>query len=373
MTGRSIPARVVLLLQDLKFGGTQRQALELARGLDPARFRVTLWVMQAGDDFVPLARSHGLEIVWLGRGSYVWPPALFGLGCRLRSDRPDLVLMLTGIPNIWGRLLGRWIARPVLVASIRGTQDPDLQHERWLWSLAHHHVCNASSLKGLLMERCPVAAEAVTVIPNGVDPERFGSTRPSRDRRRQVVLSLGRLVPEKDHLGLIAAFERIAPGHPGAELRIVGDGPLERQLTRRIERSAARDRIFLEPGRLSIDELLAGAWCLALPSRHEGLPNVVLEAMASGVPVVASALPGLVELLEGDCGLLSPPGDVEALSCDLDRILSDGDLWTDLGRRGRQRVTQRYGHAAMVGAYEELFSRLLARYGRPVAPGEASR
>jgi len=353
-------ARVVLLLQDLKFGGTQRQALELARGLDRSLFAVELWVMQAGDDFVPFAERHGLKIVWLGRGSYVWPPALFGLWRQLWRQRPHVILMMTGIPNIWGRLLGWRSGGPVLVGSIRGSQDPDRQHERWLWSFAHHHVCNAFSLKELLMRLCPIADGRVSVIPNGVDLDRYEQVvRPGNGHRR-VLLCLGRLVPEKDHLSLISAFEQIAPSHPEAELLIVGDGPLRDSLARRIEQSPVRHLIVLRPGRHEVETLLADAWCLVLPSRHEGLPNVVLEAMASGVPVVASALPGVEEVLGGGTGLLVPPGDVDALAGSLRSILVDPDLKRDLGQRARVRVRERYGLETMASSYENLFRRLIS-------------
>src|SRR5512141_1443710 len=96
------PARVVFLLQDLKFGGTQRQALELARRLDPSRFRPEIWLLAAGDDLVPQARDGGLPLTWLSRQEQVGPGALLNLWRRLRRGAVDLLLPFTVVPNIWG-------------------------------------------------------------------------------------------------------------------------------------------------------------------------------------------------------------------------------------------------------------------------------
>ena len=89
------PARLVLLLQDLKFGGTQRQTLELARRLDPAQFRVEVWVMTAGDDLAPLAREWSIPVVRLARQAVVGPLALMNLWRRLHRQPPDLLMLLT--------------------------------------------------------------------------------------------------------------------------------------------------------------------------------------------------------------------------------------------------------------------------------------
>ena len=144
---RPRPARLVFLLQDLKFGGTQRQALELARLLDPARFQVEVWLLAAGDDLAPLAREAGLPLVRLGRQEHVGPAALARLWRRLQQQPVDLLMPLTVVPNIWGRVLGRLARVPVIVGNCRGGGAPRRQHERWLWGLAHHIICNSAALR----------------------------------------------------------------------------------------------------------------------------------------------------------------------------------------------------------------------------------
>ena len=167
---RQGPIRLAVLLQDLKFGGTQRQAIELARGLDPKRYRVELWVLMGGLDLLPAAESFGIPVVRLGRGGYVWPPDLFRLWMRLRAHPVDILFLMTGIPNIWGRLLGRLTGVPLIVGACR---DHILWHERFLGRLAHHHVCNSYAIRRYAMEKYHLPEEHMTVIPNGVDLEQF--------------------------------------------------------------------------------------------------------------------------------------------------------------------------------------------------------
>ena len=139
------PARIVLLLEDLKFGGTQRQALELARGLDRTRFQPEIWVMAAGDDLAALARSWGIPLVSLSPARKAGPAALARLWLRLKRAPPDLLLTLTALPNIWGRLLGRWAGTPLVVGNVRSLIH-DRQYEGWLWPFADYILCNTKPL-----------------------------------------------------------------------------------------------------------------------------------------------------------------------------------------------------------------------------------
>ena len=141
--------RLVVLLQDLKFGGTQRQALELARRLDPTRFQVEVWLLAAGDELAPGARDRGIPVVWLGRQERVGPDGLGPVWRRLGHQPVDVLMPFTVVPNIWGRVLGRLARVPVIVGNCRGGGAPRRQHERLLWPLAHHIMCNSPALKAV--------------------------------------------------------------------------------------------------------------------------------------------------------------------------------------------------------------------------------
>ncbi len=353
------PARLVFLLQDLTFGGTQRQTLELARRLNPARFQVEIWVLAAGEDFAPLARRYGLPVIRLGRRHQVGPLALARLGRRLLHQPPDVLLPLTVVPNIWGRVLGRLAKVSLIVGNCRGGGAPQRQHERWLWPLAHHILCNSRAIKSVLTERCGVPAARLTSILNGVDTEFFQPpAAPAAGPPR--VLSVARLVPDKDHDTLLAAFHLTAPVHPEAELWLVGDGPRLAALQALAQRLSLSDRVKFMPPQEDLRPLLHQAALLVLSSRTEALPNVLLEAMAAGLPVVATRVGGVPEPVDhGHTGWLVNPGDATDLAAALSQVLSNPDARQTLGRTGRQRAVRDFSLETMAQRFEVVLCRLL--------------
>ncbi len=359
----SDPLRIVFILQDLKFGGTQTQGIRLAAGLDRARFLPEIWVLMGGRDLLPEAERRNIPVVLLGKGDYVWPPDLMRLWMRLRSNTVDILYLLTGIPNIWGRIFGRLLRVPVIVGSCRGHL---LWHERFLAAAAHVHVCNSGAIRPVAMERYGLSEENTTVIPNGVDLDYFSGQDPQESPSRPLILSVGRLAREKDHSTLIEAFCMLAPAHPGAELWIVGDGPLLRRLLRSAAGTGFADRIRILPGQSDLRPLFHQARVFALSSVRESLPNVVMEAMASGLPVVATDVGGLRELvLPGRTGLLVPPASPPALAEALRGLLSDPSMCRSFGTAGRERMEKMFSLPRMIGSHELLFERLLNRASRP--------
>jgi glycosyltransferase involved in cell wall biosynthesis len=356
------PFRVVLLLQDLFFGGTQRHTLELARGLNPTRFQTEIWVMRSGDDFVPLARRWHLSLKWLGRSPFVGPDSLVRLGWNLKNQPVDLLMLLTGVPNIWGRLLGCLTKVPLIVGNLRGTGSPERNFEKWLWPLADHFSCNAAILKKIMMDRFPIPDDRITVIHNGVSLDDFRPASGFLPVNKQVVLCIARFVPEKDHETLIAAFSQVAARHPEAELWLVGDGPGRQAIHRLATRRIPPRQLRLLPGQSDIASLLRQSSLLVLSSTHEGLPNVVLEAMASGLPVVATHVGGLPEVVQqGETGWLVAPKDVPALADAVSHLLAHDQVRTAFGQAGRKRAERRFSLASMIQQHEDLFLQLLHR------------
>ncbi|MGA7576840.1 MAG: glycosyltransferase [Desulfobaccales bacterium] len=359
------PARLVFLLQDLKFGGTQRQVLELARRLDPARFRAEVWLLAAGDDLVSLAREWGLPLTWISRQEQVGPEALLNLWRQLRRGAMELLLPFTVMPNIWGRILGRLARVPSIVGNCRGGEAPRRQGERWLWPLANHIVCNSVSLKGVLSRRCGVPSGRISVIPNGVDTDYF---KPAPDGSRAlendppVVLSVARMVPDKDLGTLIRAFALLAPDFPEARLWLVGEGEGLKVLEQLAQQSLPRGSFRFIPPRQDIRPLFRQAGVLALSSRSESLPNVVLEAMAAGLPVAATAVGGVPEMVTpAQTGWLAPPGDPPELAAILGRMLANPEQCRAMGRAARRRVERDFSLSAMVSRYEEVLWASLGR------------
>ena len=199
----------------------------------------------------------------------------------------------------------------------------------------------------------------LVAIRNGVDVEAIARAIPVRPADDgPVVLAVGRLDPQKGFDVLLAAWPAVKAAHPAARLHLVGQGPARAELEAMarglagVELLGRRDDV---PGRLR------GATVVALPSRAEGLSNVLLEALAASAPVVASRIPSVVEVT-GDgpdaAALLVPPDAPDALAAALVRALSDGALRVQLGAAGRARVTAAFGIEAVADAYAALFASL---------------
>ncbi len=348
----SKPIDIVLLLQDLEFGGTQRYAIHLLKNLNRRLFSPQLWILRGGMDMVPLALESGIRPVWLSRASWVGPHSLSHLAWRLLRHRPQILYTLTSAPTIWGRLLGSITKVPVIVSSWRNTALK--QYESWMWPLSTRIICNANALKDDITLRHGVDLKRVAVIPNGVDAEFF---TPDKDQKsgKPAVLYIGSLVPKKNPLALLEGFRLTAERVPDARFDIIGNGYLKGQMKRFICRHALESRIRMLPGRPDIRHHLRRAWIFAMASNREGSPNVILEAMAAGLPVVATRVGGVPELVEeGVTGILVERGDPQDLADALIDCLSDKAQRRAMGLKARERVLAHHSLEKVVKQTEKV-------------------
>lgn len=369
------PVRVVFLLQDLEFGGTQRQALELAARLDRSRFTPEFWMLADVRDFAPKAQTAGIALRWLSPAPKVGLASLRALWQALKEHRPDVLVPLTAVPNIWGRVFAKMQGLAPVIGTCRGGGAVKRQHERFLHGLCAHHIVNAAPLARQL-EALGRPAGKITCIVNGVDAAHF--TPPPEELRpvREVVLCLARFCEDKDHETLIRAFEYVAAKRPRAELWLVGDGPLRTRVRTLAARSPVRGLIRTYPGTPDPRPFFQQASIVALSSVREGLPNVLLEAMAMGLPVVATAVGGIPDLVVPEqTGLLCPPRNPEALGENIAALLADEEKRLAFGRNARERVEALFSMDQMVRRHEAVFEQALtgvsalARDAAAPAPG----
>jgi glycosyltransferase involved in cell wall biosynthesis len=198
--------------------------------------------------------------------------------------------------------------------------------------------------------------EQYRLIPNGIELERFsGQPRPVDGR----VVMLGRLAPPKRPDLVVRALARVRARHENAELQLVGDGPARAQVES-LAKALGLSGVVRVTGRSDdIPEILAGAQCLVLASDYEAMPLSVLEAMAAAVPVVATRLESLSEVVvDGATGLLVEPDNPDALAAAIERLLDDPTKAAELGAAGRRRAQERFSKQRMVaeisGLYEEI-------------------
>ena len=349
------------------YGGGEKWALQTARGLAARGHRVA-FACREGSELADQARATGLEAFLLPMPSDLSLPAMARLARLMRAWRPDVVLccnqraLRLGGPAARLARIRRVVMRDGLQGSLRGSG-----YNRWLARLVDGFVVNADAVRRELLAWLP--ADRVRVIYNGIDLRPHDEARDGPALRRElgspphacVILSVARLVTEKDHATLLAAFRRVAERDERLQLWIAGDGPLRATLTAQAQRLGLEGRVVFLGFRADVPRLLAGADLVAIASLREGLPNVALEAMAARRPVVATAVAGTPELVqEGETGLLVPPGAPDAMAGALAALIADPVRRRQMGERGRRRVEQWFEASLALDRWEEYLLQVLS-------------
>ncbi len=200
--------------------------------------------------------------------------------------------------------------------------------------------------------------EKVRVIYNGIDLKRFPLRSPAHEKEKWPVIGhVGRLVYTKGQSYLLQAFARLVGEYPGACLKIAGDGPLREELQQEAARLGIGEKVRFLGFRSDISGFLRGIDLFVFPSLFEGLGLSMLEALATGVPVVASGVGGIPEVLQGmEAGRLVPPADVDALvSAMKEFLLSGRDSLFDLGKKARKQVEEKFSLAGVARNFEQVY------------------
>jgi len=346
------PINIVFLLQDLEFGGTQRYTLHVLKHLNRELFTPQLWALCSRTDMAPFVKELGIDPVWLSKTWWVGPHSVARLAAKLLRHPPQILYTLTPVPNIWGRLFGAIARVPTIVSSWRGLYPR--QYESWMWRLSARIICNAHMLKQVIVQRHAVPAHRIAVIKNGVNPEFYTADRAQKSAAPLVVY-VGRLVHDKDPLTLVEGFRLTARRVPEARFELVGDGHLKGKVERFIRQHGLQSRITLIPGQSDTRPHLRRAWVCAMSSIREASPNVILEAMASELPVVAPRVGGIPELVEHRAtGLIFEPQDPQGLADGLTELLTSEPDRVRMGTKARAKVLEFHTIERMVRETERV-------------------
>ena len=291
------------------------------------------------------------------------------------------IARLAGVRRIVHAVRGRDASDP------RGEAQRYLRLHRWVSPFITHFLTVSRDLDAWLVGKVGIRRSKVSCIPNGIDVATCAPRR-AIDRKRPllqsivapdalVIVNVGRLDPVKGQASLIEAFQSLCASRPEnadrLRLVIVGEGPQRGALEHQIARSRAGMRISLLGLRRDVAALLAECDVFALASVAEGMPGVLLEAMAGSLPVVATNVGGVGEVVvDGETGTLVPPSDTAALAAALRRYVDDPELRRRHGVAGRARVESCFGMQPMIDAYVELYDSLLSRVRRADAAAPAA-
>jgi glycosyltransferase involved in cell wall biosynthesis len=365
--------RVVLLTTNLARGGAEAQVAQLAMALGGETARViSLLPPTAYEDQLA---SAGIEVHSLGmRPGRPDPRALARLARLLRSARPHVLHAHMFHANLLARMVRLICPVPVVISTIHSMAESKLEGTaasyrsrerlyRLTDRLSDATVCVSAAVAERHVAARAVSLQRVRVIPNGVDTDRFRPDPCARERLRGELglgeefawLAAGRLIWKKDYPTLLRAMAE----QPEGILLIAGDGPLRSDLERLAAELGARVR-FLGV-REDLPRLMNACDALALSSAVEGLPMVLLEAAATGLPSVATEVGGVAEaVLHARTGLLVPPGDSETLAAAMAALAAlPPNARANMGRAARDHALARFDMRSVAAQWLELYQRLL--------------
>jgi sugar transferase (PEP-CTERM/EpsH1 system associated) len=363
---------IVQVIPTLRVGGLEKVVVRLTEYFAPRMRQTIVAPAQSG----PLSPLFPAEVSVVAMADQRRPDRWNALRMvRLfRALQPDIVHTRnwTCIDAIVG---ARLAGVPIVIHGEHGREatDPEGRNagrrrlRRLLAPFVTEFVTVSQDLARWLVEEVRIPARKVRTIYNGVDTREFSPEGRARARQalglpeRSVAFgTVGRLDPVKDHVGLLRALAQMS-ADPEALLYIVGDGPCRSQIEAAVRALGLSQRVRLLGDRPDVPEILPGFDVFVLPSLGEGMSNAILEAMAAGLPVVATRVGGNPELvLHEVSGLLVEPRSSESLMAGLSRYAQDPCLRAIHGRAARERAESEFGLRRMLGAYDDLYSRHLA-------------
>jgi len=372
------PRLIVHVIHHLVIGGMENGVVNLVNRLPRERFRHAIVCIEDSSDFAARIQWPDVQVHALHRSRIgIWRLRL-GIFRLLRQLRPDIVHTrnLSGLDA----LLPARLAHAKTVHSEHGFDVDNLHGLAWRPKLVRRvhaplvqrYVSVSQNLRGLMSEQWGLPPSRITQIYNGVDTDTF---QPPSKRPRQllpegfrrdglfIVGTVGRLRPVKDHDTLLCAFAGLARRRADLRARlrlmVVGDGPLRDELMQRARALGIAEQVWFAGARQDIAALMQVMDLFVLPSLNEGVSNTLLEAMAAGLPVLATAVGGNVELMDaGVVGADFAPGD-RALLADLtERYADDADLCRRHGAAARERAVRHFSLRTMVQNYAKLYEAL---------------
>jgi glycosyltransferase involved in cell wall biosynthesis len=368
-------ARVLWLIKGLGLGGAERLLTSTAARIHRDRFDVeVVYLLPRNATFEPVLEAYGIPTLCLDARWTVesaWPWRLSRL---LWERRYDLIHTHSPVPAAAARL-----------AAPSATRFVHTEHNLWTSYRRPTYVANALTYRRNSAVLAVSDAVAATIVPawwvgpgrqptvetlhhgvdvgaasRGHDARRTARERLGMDPGAFVMGAVGSFTPQKDHAGLLAAIDRVRRQRQRVQLLLMGAGPLDASLRAIVRDRGLQTTVRFLGARTDVRELLPGLDLFVLSSRFEGLPIALLEAMASGVACVSTAVGGVPEALEdGREGRLVPPHDPTALAGAILELLDDPMRRRDLATAGAARIRRDFSMDRAVGRIEDLYEQVL--------------
>lgn len=372
--------KVIYTIGSLELGGAESQMVLLIRELKKRGWRGELFVLEAKGPFKSILEQDGIPIHDGGYDSearkgvkvFLLLRAVFRFWRLVRRVRPDALHAYLQMTNFIGALVGRAAGVRKVITSRRalGTHQDRHPYRKWLDRIANalsdHVTVNSNAVGQDTIFRDRIAPEKLVLIRNGLDFGRFsGQERASDAARKNLglggdefgIIKVGNLIPYKGHADLVNALPKVLEKRTNVRLFLVGeDRGIQADLERLASSLGVSDRVHFLGRRNDVPSLLMAMDLYVMASHEEGSSNALLEAMAAGLPIVATDVGGNREALEdGRAGMLVPPHDPGSLALAIGKLLDDDVLRSQVAAKAKS-CAQAYGIPKMVEAHIRLYS-----------------
>ena len=369
MRGRSI----IYLVNSLSTGGAEVQVVELARRMTARGWRVAVVTLLDTTDQKPALEAAGIPHVSLRmRRGWPDPRAAARLARVLRARRPDVLHTHMVQSNLLGRVARLFAPVPVLVSTSHSVNEGG----RWRYRVYRATAGLADLVTAVSAATARRHAETratpdhkLRVVPNGIDTSRFSFDAAARERLRRdeaigdafCWLAVGRFEEAKDYPNLLRAFARVSGARPDSLLLIAGHGPLQDDARRLVQQLGLSKRVRFLGLRRDVPDLMSAADGYVMSSAWEGLPMVLLEAAATGLPIVATRVGGIPEaVIDGRSGLLVPPADDAALGEAMLKLMRlPAEERKSMGAAGSAHAKANFDIESVTTAWESIYDELL--------------
>ena len=369
--------KILALQSGTRIGGTELMAFSTLSRFDHRNFEITVCFLCREGPLSDLYRAQGIKVLHLGNG--VSFASTWRLWKFLTRTHFDLIEIYGLRVNVIGRLIGRLTGHRRMVTLQRSVDTWRRFWHIWLDRLTSRwitlYVSNTQAAANRLQATEKIHPSKIKVIENGINTSAFDQTKKGLVRAelaieltRPVVTCVANFKEVKGHRFLIDAIDAIRNQYPNICLWLVGDGPLRPEIERQVNRLKLENVVMILGQRSDIPEILADTDIFVLTSLWEGMPNAVLEAMAGQLPVVATRVGGIPEMIvDGESGYLVPPGDPTAIVDALASLLDDPKHRHEMGNAGYLRVRSYFNIDAKVREFENTYQALINTLGTKVA------
>jgi sugar transferase (PEP-CTERM/EpsH1 system associated) len=361
------PVGVVHLVLSLNVGGLEKVVYDLVRHLDRDRFSTRVVCLEEIGAWGARFEERGIPVESLACRGCKTPGRVVALARRLRELQPAILHTHNPAPHLVGAVAARIGGVPFVVNTKHGRNYPGCR--KWVWAnrvaawFSDKVVPVSDDAASVAVQIEKVPARKIEVIRNGIELSRYGAERREREADRRRAIHVARLdCSSKDQRTLLRAVRIVVDAVKGFQLEIVGDGPDRADLESLCDALGLREHVAFLGFRDDVHDLLKQAEFFVLSSVTEGISLTLLEAAASGLPIVATAVGGNAEVVDaGVTGLLVPPRCPQSLADAMLELLREPQRAERMGMAGRRRIEEKFDLRSTVASYENLYAALLSR------------